>query len=217
MPTPKELKGELEGKIIDVLTNSFAVWHKKRYKVLGYDPDTDLYTCAATKVDGPLEHIKLKAENITVYVDVIPVEESSEDETSKSEDEAEAEDDVDMRGSAPFTADELKKMGQSTLRKFCHKYDLFTPDWTREKSKVSECREALAEKFGLEGSTVSDYQQKVEESSNALNAFLKLASVVAITSKIPDFDHKNRDHAKSFLKEYRKQHGEGPTRSRNTT
>ena len=74
MPTPKELKGELEGKFVDVLTNSFAVWHKKRYKVLGYDPDTDLYTCAATKVDGPLEHIKLKAENITVYVDVIPVE-----------------------------------------------------------------------------------------------------------------------------------------------
>ena len=217
MPTPKELKSELEGKFIDVRTNSFAMWHTKRYKVLGYEPETDLYTCAATKVDGPLEHIKLKAENITVYVDVIPVEESSEDETSKSEDEAEAEDDVDMRGSAPFTADELKKMGQSTLRKFCHKYDLFTPDWTREKSKVSECREALAEKFGLEGSTVSDYQQKVEESSNALTTFLKSEDAVAITSKIPGFDPKKTAHAETFMEQYRKKHGKGPTRSQNST
>ena len=194
MPTPKELKSELDGKIIDVRTNSFAMWHTKRYKVLGYNPETDLYTCAATKVDGPLEHIKLKAENITVYVDVIPVEESSEDETSKSEDEDDDDDDEE-EVSVPFTLDGLKKMSRDKLRQECFKYSLATGKVSDCKWTKKDCIEALAEKFGLEGSTLTDQQQKIEETNQAMAAFLLLPVVVAIISKIRGFDPKNRAHA----------------------
>ena len=48
MPTPKEVKSELEGKFIDVVRSP---WHKKRYKVLGYDSDTDLYPDADPVLD----------------------------------------------------------------------------------------------------------------------------------------------------------------------
>ena len=206
MPTPKELKGELEGKFIDVLTNSFAVWHKKRYKVLGYDSETDLYTCAATKVDGPLEHIKLKAENITVYVDVIPVEESSEEEDDDDDEEEEV--------STPFTADDIRNMNQVKLWANCSKYKLGSKKKTPELwNSVSKMREALMKKFGLEGSTLSDRQQKIEETNNAMAAFLKLANVLAITSRIPGFDHKNTTHAQSFMNEYKEQNGKGTTLS----
>ena len=216
MPTPKELKGELEGKFIDVVCSP---WHKKRYKVLGYDSDTDLYTCAPTKVEGPLEHIKLKAENITVYVDVIPVEESSEDETSESEDDDDDEEEEEEEESTPYTAEAIRKMKRAELRKLCgpRQYDLFTKDWTRDTAKVPEMKEALMEKFGLEGSTTSDWQQKREESSKALDAFLLLPVVVAITSTISNFNPKNEADAKSFMEQYRKKHGKGPTRSQNST
>ena len=73
-------------------------------------------------------------------------------------------------------------------------------------------RPALAQKFGLE-STFYNKQQKVEEARDAMAKFLLLPVVVAITSKIPDFDHKNRDHAKRFMKQYRKECGKGPTQS----
>ena len=214
MPTPKELKGELEGKFIDVLTNSFAVWHNKRYKVLGYDSDTDLYTCAPTKVEGPLEHIKLKAENITVYVDVIPVEESSEEEDDDDDEEEEEEEE-----STPYTAEAIRKMKRAELRKLCgpRQYDLFTKDWNRDTAKVPEMKEALMEKFGLEGCTLSDKQQKIEETSKALDAFFLLPIVVAITSTISNFNPKNKAHANSFMEQYREQQGKGPTRSQNST
>ena len=212
MPTPKELKSELDGKIIDVRTNSFAMWHTKRYKVLGYNPETDLYTCAATKVDGPLEHIKLKAENITVYVDVIPVEESSEDETSKSEDEDDDDDDEEDV-SVPFTLDGLKKMSRDKLRQECFKYNLATGKVSDCKWTKKDCIEALAEKFGLEGSTLTDQQQKIEETNQAMAAFLLLPVVVAIISKIRGFDPKNKAHAQSFMNEYKEQNGKGTTRS----
>ena len=76
-------------------------------------------------------------------------------------------------------------------------------------------KQALMDKFGLEGSNLSDYQQKVVESSDALTTFLKSENAVAITSKIPGFDPKKTAHAESFMAQYRKKHGEGPTRSRN--
>ena len=202
MPTPKELKGELEGKFIDVLTNSFAVWHNKRYKVLGYDPETDLYTCATTKVEGPLEHIKLEAENIKVFVDVIPMESSDEED--------EDEDDVDMEEPAPFTAEEIRMMNRAKLRAHCITYGL-------KRDTVPKMKEALMEKFGLEGSTTSDWQQKREESSKALDAFLLLPVVVAITSTFSNFNPKNKAHANSFMEQYREQQGKGPTRSQNST
>ena len=210
MPTPKELKGELEGKFIDVLTNSFAVWHKKRYKVLGYDSDTDLYTCAPTKVEGPLEHIKLKAENITVYVDVIPVESSDEED--------EDEDDVDMEVSTPFTAKDIQKMKQQELRSNFCKYKLGSRTKTPELwNSVPKMKEALMEKFGLEGSTTSDWQQKREETSKALDAFLLLPVVVGITSTISNFNPKNKAHAERFMEQYREQNGKGTIRSRKST
>ena len=216
MPTPKKLKWALEGKYIDVRTSSYGLWHKKRYKVLGYDPETDLYTLSMTKVEGPLEHLKLKAENIEVFEETISLtdSESEPEDNPMSEDEAEVEDDVDMKVSTPFTIEGLKKMSRDKVRQECKKYDLFTPDWKYTESTASECREALAKKFGLEGSTTSDYQQKVEESSNALDAFLLLPFVVAITSTISKFNPKNRRHAERFMKEYRKRNGKGTTRSR---
>ena len=210
MPTPKELKGELEGKFIDVV---LSPWHKKRYKVLGYDSETDLYSCAPTKVEGPLEHIKLKAENITVYVDVIPVEESSEDETSESEDEDDDEEEEEEKEASPFTADELQKMNQNELVKWCRKYNLFTKEWLRTRRLATKMRPALAQKFGLE-STFYNKQQKVEEARDAMAKFLLLPVVVAITSKIPDFDHKNKAHADTFMEQYREQNGNGTIRSR---
>ena len=216
MPTPKELKGELEGKFIDVVRSP---WHKKCYKVLGYDSDTDLYTCAPTKVEGPLEHIKLKAENITVYVDVIPVEESSEDETSESEDDDDDDDEEEEEESTPYTAEAIRKMKRPELRKLCgpRQYDLFTKDWSRDAATVPEMREALKKKLGLEGSTLSDRQQKIEETSKAMAKFLLLPIVVAITSTISNFNPKNRDHAESFMKEYREKEGKGTIRSRKST
>ena len=214
MPTPKELKGELEGNFIDVVRSP---WHKKRYKVLGYDSDTDLYSCAPTKVEGPLEHIKLKAENITVYVDVIPVEESSEDETSESEDEDEDEDDDDEEEeeeSTPFSAEDIRRMKKAELRERCREHKLFNKEWKEAMAKVPDMKEALMEKFGLKGSILSDKLLKIEETSKALDAFLLLPIVVAITSTISNFNPKNRDHAESFMKEYREKEGKGTARGR---
>ena len=119
--------------------------------------------------------------------------------------------------SAPFTIEGLKQMSRDKLRQECHKYNLFTEDWKRETSKASECRDALMEKFGLEGSNLSDYQQKCKESSNALDAFLKFTNVVDITSTISNFNPKNETHASSFMEQYRKKHGKGPTQSRKST
>jgi hypothetical protein len=74
-------------------------------------------------------------------------------------------------------------------------------------------REALMTNFGLEGSTASDWEQKREETRNAMAKFLLLPDVVAITSTISNFDPKNKDHAASFMEQYREQHGKGLTRS----
>ena len=209
MPTPKELKGELEGKFIDVVRSP---WHKKRYKVLGYDSDTDLYTCAPTKVEGPLEHIKLKAENITVYVDVIPVEESSEDETSESEDEDEDDDEEEevVVASVPFTADEIRNMNQAKLRAHCATYGL-------KRDTVPKMKEALIRFLKTGEKVQTDHQQKLEETNNAMAAFLKLANVLAITSQIRNFNPKNRTHAERFMEQYREQNGKGTIRSRKST
>ena len=205
MPTPKELKGELEGKFIDAVRSP---WHKKRYKVLGYDSETDLYTCAATKVDGPLEHIKLKAENIEVYVEVIPMESSDEeDETESSEDEDEDEDDEEL-------VEKVRKMKQKELRAECTKHELWSSELVQANATVPEMKEALMKKFGLEGCTLSDKQQKIEESKNATAIFFQLAGVVAIISNIRGFDPKNTAHAQSFMEQYREQNGKGTTRSR---
>jgi hypothetical protein len=78
-------------------------------------------------------------------------------------------------------------------------------------------KEALMKKFGLKGSILSDKLLKIEETNNAMAAFLKLANVLAITSRIPGFDHKNTAHAKRFMEEYREQNGKGLTRSQHST
>ena len=109
-----------------------------------------------------------------------------------------------------FTAEEIRKMNQTKLRAHCVTYGL-------KRDTVPKMKEALMKKFGLEGSTLSDRQQKIEETNNAMAAFLKLANVLAITSRIPGFNHKNKAHADRFMKEYRKKHGKGLTRSQNST
>ena len=106
---------------------------------------------------------------------------------------------------------------RAALRAACTKHELWSSELKQERATVPEMKEALMKKFGLEGSTASDWQQKREETRNAMAKFLLLPIVVAITSKIPDFDHKNRDHAELFMKEYRKKEGKGTARSRKST
>jgi hypothetical protein len=198
----------LEDKHIFYSTSTYGFRRVKHYKVMEYDLDAKKYTVIDWDVNGPIEYIEILDEkNIEVYVESIPVEESSEEEEDDDDDEEE-------EVSAPFTAEDVRNMKKPALQEQCIKYKLFNPDWPQKYARVPEMKEALMNKFGLEGSTVSDWQQKLDESSNALDAFLKLASVVAITSKIRNFNPKNRDHAASFLEQYRKKHGKGPTRSR---
>ena len=117
MPTPKELKWALEDKYIKVHTSSFGVWFWKGYKVLGYDPATDLYACATTKVEGPLEHIKLKAENIEVFVDVIPME-SSDDEDDDDEEFVVKVEELIAKSATP-------KESHKALRAICTEHELW--------------------------------------------------------------------------------------------
>ena len=109
-----------------------------------------------------------------------------------------------------FTAEEIRKMNQTKLRAHCVTYGL-------KRDTVPKMKEALMNKFGLEGSTLSDYQQKLEETNKAMAAFLKLANVLAITSKIRNFNPKNRAHAERFMEQYREQNGKGTIRSRKST
>ena len=124
---------------------------------------------------------------------------------------------VMLPASAPFTIEDLKATAPYRLKQECFKYKLATGKISECKWTKKECIEALKNKFGLEGSVLSDRDQKIEESSKAMAAFLKFPSVVAITSTIKDFDPKNPVHAKSFMEQYRKKHGKGPTRSRKRT
>ena len=195
----------LEGKHIWYSTSTYGFRRVKHYKVMEYDLDAKKYTVINQDVDGPIEYIEiLDPKNIEVYVEVIPME-SSDDEDEEEE------------LSVPFTAEEIRKMTYKKLKALCAEHKLFTKEWPGNYAKVDEMKEALMEKFGLEGSTTSDWQQKREEASNALDAFLKLASVVAITSTISNFNPKNKAHAELFMNEYKKQNGKGTTRSRKST
>ena len=109
-----------------------------------------------------------------------------------------------------FTAEEIRKMNQTKLRAHCVTYGL-------KRDTVPKMKEALMKKFGLEGSVITDKQQSSEEISNALDAFLLLPIVVAITSKIRNFNPKNRAHAERFMEQYREQNGKGTIRSRKST
>ena len=122
------------------------------------------------------------------------------------------DDDEEEEVSVPFGAEEIREMKQKELRAHCVTYGITVHGLT-----VPKMKEALMDKFGLEGSTLSPYQQKIEESSKATAIFFQLASVVAIISKTRGFDPNNRAHAESFMKEYKKQHGKGLTRSQNST
>ena len=86
-------------------------------------------------------------------------------------------------------------------------------DLSVDKPLMVKMKDALMKKFGLEGSVLSDREQKIEETNQAMAAFLLLPVVVAITSRIPGFDHKNTTHAQSFMNEYKEQNGKGTTRS----
>ena len=181
--------------------------------------DYDEYLNEYTLVDwennfAPLEYMKLEEKNIEVFEETISLTNYESEDEPKSEAEAEA--DVDME-EAPFTIEDLQNMSQNELVKWCRKYNLFTKEWLNTIKSRAEMRPALAKKFGLEGSTVSDsvsdWHQKREESSKATAAFFQLASVVAITSTISNFNPKNKDHAERFMKQYRKKHGKGLTRS----
>ena len=195
----------LEDKHIWYYTSTYGIRRVKHYKVIEYDLDTKKYTVFNQDVDGPIEYIEILDEkNIEVFVEVIPME-SSDDEDDDEEEEV----------SVPYTAEDIRTMNYGKLRELCgaRHYNLFNKDMPRADATVPKMKEALMKKFGLEGSVITDKQQSSEEISNALDAFLLLPIVVAITSKIPDFDHKNRDHAASFMEQYREQHGKGLTRS----
>ena len=194
----------LDGKHIFLKTGMYGLRVTKHYKVTEYDLDAKKYTVIDWEVNGPIEYIEILDEkNITVYVESIPVEESSEEEE-------EDEEDVDMDASVPFTVDEIRNMNQAKLQAHCVTYRL-------KRDTVPKMKEALMNKFGLEGSTLSDYQQKLEETNKAMAAFLKLANVLAITSKIRNFNPKNRAHAERFMEQYREQNGKGTIRSRKST
>ena len=131
-------------------------------------------------------------------------------ESSDDEDE-----DDDEEKSTPFTAEDIRNMLQKELRQRMVQYKICTYKDKAIWNSTPKMKQALMDKFGLEGSNLSDYQQKVVESSDALTTFLKSENAVAITSKIPGFDPKKAAHAETFMAQYRKKHGEGPTRSRN--
>ena len=125
------------------------------------------------------------------------------------------DDDEEEEGSVPYTAEDIRTMNYGKLRELCgaRHYNLFNKDMPRADATVPQMKEALMNKFGLKGSNLSDWQQKVEETNQAMAAFLLLPVVVAITSKIRNFNPKNTAHAKSFLKQYKEQHGKSLTRS----
>ena len=115
----------------------------------------------------------------------------------------------------------MAKTGKSTfkaLREICTKHELWSAELVQKFATVPKMKEALVRflKTGEKGAK-SEQTQKAEETSKAMVAFLKLANVLAITSRIPGFDHKNTAHAKRFMEEYREQNGKGLTRSQNST
>ena len=132
-----------------------------------------------------------------------PVEAMSEDEDDE-EFVAKVEELVAKTGQSNFKA----------LRKICTEHELWSVELVASRATVPEMKAALIRflKTGEKGAK-SDIHQKREETRNAMAAFLKLENVAAITSTIQDFDPKNTAHAESFLKQYRKKHSEGPTRS----
>ena len=119
------------------------------------------------------------------------------------------DDDEEEEVSVPFGAEEIREMKQKELRAHCVTYGITVHGLT-----VPKMKEALMDKFGLEGSNVSDHQQKVEEKRKATAAFFQLPIVVAIISTISNFNPKNPRHAELFMKEYRKKEGKGTARSR---
>jgi len=154
------------------------------------------------KDGGDVVHVPCK----TTLVNTIITESRSGDE----------DDDEEM--STPFTAEDIRNMKQKELRQKMVQYNILTYPYDKTiYNSVPKMKEALMKKFGLEGSNLSDYQQKCKESSNALDAFLKFTNVVDITSTISNFNPKNEADAKSFMEQYRKKHGKGPTRSQNST
>ena len=134
-----------------------------------------------------------------------PVEAMSEDEDDE-EFVAKVEELVAKTGKSTFKA----------LREICTKHELWSVELVQNRATVPVMKEALIRflKTGEKGAK-SDFQQKAEETSKATAAFLKLPSVMAITSTISNFNPRNKAHAETFMEKYRKKHGEGPTRSRN--
>ena len=151
---------------------------------------------------GDVVHVPCK----TTLVDAIITDSLSGDE----------DDDEEM--STPFTAEDIRNMVQKELRQKMVQYKICTYPYDKTIwNSTPKMKQALMDKFGLEGSVLSDYQQKCKESSNALDAFLKFTNVVAITSTISKFNPKKKAHAKRFMEQYRKKNGKGPTRSQNST
>ena len=132
-------------------------------------------------------------------------------ESSEDEDEDEDEDVEEL-------VEKVQTMKKPALRAACTKHELWSAELVQARATVPEMKEALVRflKTGEKGAK-SEQTQKAEETSKAMVAFLKLANVLAITSRIPGFDHKNTAHAKRFMEEYREQNGKGLTRSQNST
>jgi len=107
--------------------------------------------------------------------------------------------------------EKVQTMKKPALRAACTKHELWSSELVQARATVPEMKEALVRflKTGEKGAK-SEHTQKAEETSKATAAFFQLASVVAITSTISNFNPKNKDHAECFMKQYRKKHGKGP-------
>ena len=200
----------LEDKHIWYYTSTYGIRRVKHYKVIEYDLDTKKYTVFNQDVEGPIEYIEILDEkNIEVFVEVIPMESSDDEDDDDEEFVAKVEELV-----AEFAAKSGRKDTRKALRAICTEHELWSEDLVQRTATVPELKEALVRflKTGEKGAK-TDYQQKVEESSNALDAFLLLPVVMAITSTISNFNPKNPRHAARFLEQYHKKHGKGPTRS----
>ena len=198
----------LEDKHIWYYTSTYGIRRVKHYKVIEYDLDTKKYTVFNQDVEGPIEYIEILDEkNIEVFVEVIPME-SSDDEDDDDEEFVVKVEELIAKSATP-------KESHKALRAICTEHELWSEDLVQRTATVPELKEALVRflKTGEKGAK-TDYQQKVEESSNALDAFLLLPVVMAITSTISNFNPKNPRHAARFLEQYHKKHGKGPTRSR---
>ena len=160
------------------------------------------------KDGGDVVHVPCKTTLVKAII-TDPVDPMSEDEDDDEDYVAKVKELMAKTG---------KKVSCKALRAICTEHELWSEDLVKRTATVPKMKEALIRflKTGEKGAK-SEQTQKAEETKNAMAAFLKLANVLAITSKIRNFNPKNRAHAERFMEQYREQNGKGTIRSRKST